>query len=53
MVQNNESDGVFSKGGLIGPGTLLSAFGFGPVIAFFNRTVSEPLLKESAGGRKI
>lgn len=39
--------------GLIGPGTLLSAFGFGPVIAFFNRNVSEPLLKESAGGKKI
>ena len=42
----------FLAGGLIGPGTLLSAFGFGPVIAFFNRTVSEPLLKESAGGRQ-
>jgi hypothetical protein len=38
--------------GFIGPGTLLSAFGFGPVIAFFNRTVSEPLLKGSAGGRQ-
>lgn len=33
----------FLAGGIVGLGTLVSAFGFGPVIAFFNKTVSEPL----------
>lgn len=35
----------FLAGGIVGLGTLVSAFGFGPVIAFFNKTVSEPLCK--------
>lgn len=33
------------SGGIVGLGTLLSAFGFGPVIAFFNKKVSRPLLQ--------
>ena len=32
--------------GIIGAGTVVSAFGMGPVIAFFNRTVSGPLLRQ-------
>ncbi len=32
---------AFFTGGLIGLGTLASTFGFGPVIAFFNKHVSE------------
>lgn len=35
----------FLAGGILGLGTLVSAFGFGPVIAFFNRTVSEPMAR--------
>ena len=35
----------FLAGGIVGLGTLVSAFGFGPVIAFFNRTVSEPMAR--------
>ena len=35
----------FLAGGIVGLGTLVSAFGFGPVIAFFNKTVSEPLCR--------
>ncbi len=34
----------FLAGGLVGLGTLASAFGFGPVIAFFDRHVSRPLI---------
>lgn len=37
----------FLAGGIVGLGTLVSAFGFGPVIAFFNRRVSEPLLNQT------
>ena len=37
----------FLTGGIVGLGTLVSAFGFGPVISFFNRTVSEPMLRTS------
>lgn len=35
---------AFLAGGLIGIGTLACAFGFGPVINFFNKTVTEKLL---------
>ena len=35
---------AFLAGGLIGLGTLVCAFGLGPVVAFFNRTVSEKIL---------
>ncbi len=34
----------FLFGGVVGIGTLVSAFGFGPVISFFNKTVSRPML---------
>ncbi len=34
----------FLFGGIVGIGTLVSAFGFGPVISFFNHAVSEPML---------
>lgn len=36
----------FLSGGIVGLGTLVSALGFGPFIDFFNRTVSDPLLKK-------
>lgn len=36
----------FAFGGVIGIGTLISAFGVGPCVAFFNRNFSEKLLKE-------
>lgn len=35
---------AFLAGGLIGIGTLACAFGFGPVINFFNKTVAEKLI---------
>ncbi len=35
---------AFLAGGLIGLGTLACAFGFGPVVSFFNKTVSEKLM---------
>ncbi|MCR5101039.1 MAG: hypothetical protein K6B41_06760 [Butyrivibrio sp.] len=35
----------FLAGGIVGIGTLVSAFGFGPFIQFFNKTVSEKVLK--------
>jgi len=34
----------FLTGGLLGLGTLVCAFGLGPVTYFFNRTVSEPVI---------
>jgi uncharacterized membrane protein YczE len=34
----------FLAGGIVGIGTLVSAFGFGPFIQFFNKTVSEKIL---------
>ena len=37
----------FLAGGIVGLGTIASVFCFGPVISFFNRTVSEPLLKKA------
>ncbi len=36
----------FLSGGIIGIGTLVSAFGFGPFIQFFDRTVSGKLLND-------
>ncbi len=38
----------FFAGGIIGLGTIASAFGFGPVISFFNKTVSNKLLKKDS-----
>ncbi len=38
---------TFLTGGLLGLGTLVCAFGIGPIVHFFNRTVSEPLLKHN------
>lgn len=38
----------FLAGGIIGLGTLASAFGFGPVISFFNKTVSQKLVKKGS-----
>jgi uncharacterized membrane protein YczE len=35
----------FLFGGIVGLGTLLSAFGFGPVIQFFNTHITKKLLK--------
>lgn len=35
----------FLAGGLVGIGMLVAAFGFGPFIAFFDRSVTEKLLK--------
>lgn len=35
----------FLAGGLVGPGTLVAAFGFGPFVHFFNKNFSEKLLK--------
>ena len=35
---------AYLAGGLIGFGTLVCAFGLGPVVSFFNRTFSEKLL---------
>ena len=34
--------------GSVGIGTVITAFFMGPLIAFFNRTVARPLLKETA-----
>ncbi|MCQ2505392.1 MAG: hypothetical protein MJ103_09165 [Saccharofermentans sp.] len=36
----------YFAGGIIGLGTIASAFGFGPVIAFFNKTLSNKLLSK-------
>lgn len=36
---------AYFAGGLIGLGTLACAFGLGPVVTFFNKTVSEKVLK--------
>ncbi len=36
---------AFFTGGLIGLGTLICAFGLGPIVSFFNQTVSEKLMK--------
>ncbi|MCD7859432.1 MAG: hypothetical protein LUH51_04575 [Firmicutes bacterium] len=35
----------FLSGGLVGLGTLVTALGLGPVITFFNRFVSDPILR--------
>ncbi len=35
---------TFISGGLLGLGTICAAFGLGPVISFFNRTVTDKLL---------
>lgn len=37
---------TFLSGGLLGLGTIVCAFGLGPVTHFFNKTVSEPLMKK-------
>lgn len=39
----------FLAGGIVGLGTLVSAFGFGPVINFFNKHFTEKLLKTGIG----
>ncbi len=36
----------FLAGGIVGIGTLVSAFGFGPFIQFFNGAISEKVLKD-------
>ena len=36
----------FLMGGLVGLGTLMAAFGLGPVVQFFNKTVTEKLLAQ-------
>ena len=35
----------FLLGGIVGIGTLLTAFGFGPLVAFFNKVLSDPILR--------
>ncbi len=35
----------FLLGGIVGIGTLCTAFGFGPLVSFFNKTISEPILR--------
>ena len=35
----------FLLGGIVGIGTLFTAFGFGPLVSFFNKTISDPILK--------
>ena len=39
----------FALGASVGIGTLITAFFMGPLIAFFNKTVAEPLLNQKAG----
>lgn len=34
----------FLTGGLLGLGTLVCAFGIGPIVSFYNRTICEPLI---------
>lgn len=43
---------TFLLGGLIGLGTLICAFGLGPLIQFFNTHVSEKLLQYSPTGQE-
>ena len=38
----------FLAGGIIGLGTLASAFGFGPVISFFNKKISSKLIRQDS-----
>lgn len=40
----------FLLGGIVGIGTLLTAFGFGPLVSFFNKVLSDPILR--AAGKK-
>lgn len=35
----------FLLGGIVGIGTLCTAFGFGPLVSFFNKTISKPILR--------
>ncbi len=42
----------FLAGGIVGVGTLTAAFCLGPIIHFFNRTVSEKLVKSTASAKK-
>ena len=35
----------FLLGGIVGIGTLLTAFGFGPLVSFFNKVLSDPILR--------
>lgn len=37
---------TFLTGGLLGLGTLICAFGIGPIVHFFNKTISEPLINK-------
>lgn len=39
----------FLAGGLLGVGTLVCAFGLGPIIHLFNKKISEPLLRHRIG----
>ena len=43
---------TFLTGGLVGIGTLLSAFGLGPIVHFFDRHVSERLIGYTPSGEK-
>ena len=43
---------TFLTGGLVGIGTLLSAFGLGPIVHFFDRHVSERLIGYTPPGEK-
>ena len=42
----------FLLGGIVGLGTLVTAFGFGPFVSFFNNIVSNPLIRLSRGEKK-
>lgn len=42
----------FTSGGLVGIGTLVGTFGFGPIIQFFNVNLMNRLLKEKASDNK-
>ncbi len=42
----------FLAGGVVGLGTLVTAFGFGPVIQFFDRTLTRRMLPKRTDGRE-
>ena len=37
----------FVLGGIVGIGTVVTAFGFGPFVTFFNKLISDPLIRIS------
>lgn len=43
----------FLFGGIVGLGTLVSTFGFGPFVQFFDKTVTEKILFDSTGGKDV